>query len=517
MGRPQTVVCYICGREFGSRSLGIHEPQCLRKWHQENNQLPQHQRRPPPQKPQMLPSVGSSAAARSFDAERFNEAAWKSAQANLVACENCGRTFNPDRLAVHQKSCRPGNTAKAAPGTPAGRRPSIPRATTVNGDSGPDLSKSNRPPTSGLDVNRSNRPGTATIDQPKVLTKANRIDVGQNPMSISNSSRPGLSGSKTSLSGTMTPGPSSARSGSQVTSVRPKTVTLGKRPVDQTGPAIPAVMNNPYGAPTPMKKPPRRRPQFVVCYICGREFTAASIPIHEPQCLEKWIIENDKLPREMRRPLPKKPVVIPMKGNKTGKYDIDAANIAAMEAASANLVPCSNCGRTFNSDRIQVHERICKKTGVVPKAPTFHKDDPPPGPSDAIPPGYGVAPRFNATYNNSNSPNSKGNESSMPSSKATTNSSPPSAPPRKSKPTIRREPKLVFCYICGRQFTDASLPIHEPQCMRKWDMENERLPKELRKKRPQKPKPIAGAKAGGGMSRSVVCFILDACMHEGEF
>ena len=29
--------------------------------------------------------------------------------------------------------------------------------------------------------------------------------------------------------------------------------------------------------------------------------------IHEPQCLKKWEIENQKLPRELRRPKPKKP------------------------------------------------------------------------------------------------------------------------------------------------------------------------------------------------------------------
>ena len=37
----------------------------------------------------------------------MNEAAWKSSQANLMACDICGRTFNPDRLQVHQRSCKP--------------------------------------------------------------------------------------------------------------------------------------------------------------------------------------------------------------------------------------------------------------------------------------------------------------------------------------------------------------------------------------------------------------------------
>jgi hypothetical protein len=47
----------------------------------------------------------------------------------------------------------------------------------------------------------------------------------------------------------------------------------------------------------------------MICYICGREFGTKSIDIHEPQCLEKWRIQNAKLPREQRRPEPKKPEV----------------------------------------------------------------------------------------------------------------------------------------------------------------------------------------------------------------
>uniref|UniRef100_A0A8C0FMG5 C2HC/C3H-type domain-containing protein n=1 Tax=Bubo bubo TaxID=30461 RepID=A0A8C0FMG5_BUBBB len=52
--RPCFRVCYICGREFGSQAISIHEPQCLEKWHTENNQLPRHLRRAEPRKPGVL-------------------------------------------------------------------------------------------------------------------------------------------------------------------------------------------------------------------------------------------------------------------------------------------------------------------------------------------------------------------------------------------------------------------------------------------------------------------------------
>ena len=109
MARSQTVVCYICGREFGSKSISIHEPQCLKKWNNENQKLPHGQRRPPPVKPEILPAIGNSGK---VDNERFNELAWKAAQSNLVECDNCGRTFQPDRLQIHQRSCKPGKPLK---------------------------------------------------------------------------------------------------------------------------------------------------------------------------------------------------------------------------------------------------------------------------------------------------------------------------------------------------------------------------------------------------------------------
>ena len=30
--RPKALMCYICGREFGTASLEIHIPQCRKKW-----------------------------------------------------------------------------------------------------------------------------------------------------------------------------------------------------------------------------------------------------------------------------------------------------------------------------------------------------------------------------------------------------------------------------------------------------------------------------------------------------
>ena len=49
--RPKTLVCYICGREYGTRSLEIHIKTCTKKWDYEQQKLPKKKRKPCPQAP----------------------------------------------------------------------------------------------------------------------------------------------------------------------------------------------------------------------------------------------------------------------------------------------------------------------------------------------------------------------------------------------------------------------------------------------------------------------------------
>ena len=135
MRRPTTIICYICGREFGSKSISIHEPQCMKKWQAENDRLPKGQRRPPPLKPNILPSLTGD----KNDTQRFNELAWQAAQANLIECKNCGRTFQPDRLPIHQRSCKPGKVL-------------TPLKKTENGTKENNPSLANRPVTAVLQL-----------------------------------------------------------------------------------------------------------------------------------------------------------------------------------------------------------------------------------------------------------------------------------------------------------------------------------------------------------------------------
>ena len=96
---PRLLMCYICGREFGSQSLGIHEPQCLEKWRAAQLLLPPGQRAK--HEPVRVRGGGGDEGV-----EAANDAARESLQANMVGCEFCGRRFSGgDRLAVHHRSC----------------------------------------------------------------------------------------------------------------------------------------------------------------------------------------------------------------------------------------------------------------------------------------------------------------------------------------------------------------------------------------------------------------------------
>ncbi|KAI1723177.1 zinc-finger of a c2HC-type domain-containing protein [Ditylenchus destructor] len=121
--RAPTVYCYICGRQYGSKSIAIHQPQCLEKWRIANNKLPKNQRRPEPVPPEII-RVGGK-----IDYEATNEAAYEASLSQLVRCENCGRKFAQERLSVHQKSCTKENPAAAIGDLKVRRNP--PLATTM--------------------------------------------------------------------------------------------------------------------------------------------------------------------------------------------------------------------------------------------------------------------------------------------------------------------------------------------------------------------------------------------------
>ncbi|EKF33403.1 hypothetical protein MOQ_002730 [Trypanosoma cruzi marinkellei] len=130
--RPNFLFCYLCGMQFGSASLRIHQPQCYLKKLIEWERMDPSKRGPRPVDPEthekeMKERIalggatgirGESGKLKGSELDRFNEVQIQDFNANmLVKCENCGRTFLPDRLEVHLRSCKPGAASASRPVT----------------------------------------------------------------------------------------------------------------------------------------------------------------------------------------------------------------------------------------------------------------------------------------------------------------------------------------------------------------------------------------------------------------
>ena len=98
---PYTRICYLCGRQFGTASISIHEASCKSKWETSQAHLPKSKRLALPAKPSDdRPLTGS---------DTYNEAAFASyLDHSRQECPHCGRKFATDRLEIHLRSCSPG-------------------------------------------------------------------------------------------------------------------------------------------------------------------------------------------------------------------------------------------------------------------------------------------------------------------------------------------------------------------------------------------------------------------------
>lgn len=408
--REPYVICYICQRKYGSKSIGIHEPQCLEKWKLENSQLPKSQRRPLPQKPKELPPISATGK---YDNVAYNEAAYQSAAAQMIPCEVCGRTFNPDRLPIHQKSCRPGRpldnfrdkktqrliSAKMPPMGASEPRPSTatlqtPRVLPGKGMGKADMTKqrangantspakpaappphkSTPPPAAAgtpvMDQNCESCggpmntgfkfcPGCGAKNEAGATTTA--VSTPPTPRPPQNPRRSSKDSIRRSSSSSITKGKNAEESCPTCgRSFPPNRMAIHKRACKpKTGEAASASATAapPESTSSSEVAPgPPGKPRTVVCYICNREFGTKSINIHEPQCMKKFNAENAKLEPHLRRPVPKKPEAL----TAGGAYNLQEYNEQASKTATDSLVPCENCGRTFLPDRLVIHARACK-------------------------------------------------------------------------------------------------------------------------------------------------------------
>jgi len=99
------ISCYLCGRDFGTRSIGIHTPNCLKKWTEEQEGLAPNLRKPPPSPPPALEAALAGQLSREELRKYNREAVQRWNQAVLEECIHCKRTFFPHKLGKHQQAC----------------------------------------------------------------------------------------------------------------------------------------------------------------------------------------------------------------------------------------------------------------------------------------------------------------------------------------------------------------------------------------------------------------------------
>ncbi|CAJ1396471.1 unnamed protein product [Effrenium voratum] len=105
-GRPQMLMCYLCGREFGSRSLPIHVPQCEKKWLAQESNKPAADRKALPPRPERLNAILAGNNLNDQERARFNEEMYNNYDQDVLdKCPWCGRTFTAHAMAIHAKSC----------------------------------------------------------------------------------------------------------------------------------------------------------------------------------------------------------------------------------------------------------------------------------------------------------------------------------------------------------------------------------------------------------------------------
>lgn len=416
--RPRMLVCYICGSEFGTRSLSIHEPQCLKKWEGRNALLPRGERGVAPQKPSASASGGGGVAAA-------NDAAYEAYTGTMEKCGNCGRTFAQSRLAVHLRSCKPGTAHKsvgrgAAPRSPgeleAEQRKAMlaspegkatatfDRAMQGGSSSGGGRSpqKLGRAPPTKLCYLCGNQFGTASISiheaaclkkfdaRQAALPRRERQPRPSKPQKVEGASaREENDAAYAALQSNQAACPNCGRTFSGPDRLEIHLRSCGGGASERGGGEPGASAGAPLGASPgggggvrATGAPPR--PRFLVCYVCRAEFGSRSIAIHEPQCLKKWEGRNALLPRGEQRASPVKPSGVQAMDDLLGELGsieaggadysdraavqaglIDLANDAAYDAYKGNLDPCPHCGRTFAQARLAVHLRSCGgKKGV---------------------------------------------------------------------------------------------------------------------------------------------------------
>ncbi|KAM3141996.1 hypothetical protein pb186bvf_005869 [Paramecium bursaria] len=103
--RPKSLKCQICGREFGTQSLEIHQKTCIKKYQNELNSMDSYHKKTMLSPNQLMAQIQQEKerSLKPKNKQQFQEQ--ETTFVALAQCRRCGRKFNPDRIRKHESVC----------------------------------------------------------------------------------------------------------------------------------------------------------------------------------------------------------------------------------------------------------------------------------------------------------------------------------------------------------------------------------------------------------------------------
>lgn len=492
MPKPSTVLCYICGREFTSHSINVHERQCAKRWEMAKQrekdvakEQPRRKSSHEQKKRRVLPDVPTI---------------------------NRNQSLSLDDIRASSKSA-----------VTSQKRPSI--VTVKDIELGQRLIKERSKP-------------QATCDTTIQLLKQGTVDKADDPsnsfetMSLEKAEVESHSSAEQNTSddddidecsvSTYTVSEDAKdQSSDEYTLLAKKVVNGNHLNLDQKirGGSLESLTSSSDSQGTPREIERERslslsqsNPNLTVCYICGREYGSKSLKIHEPQCLKKWRLAN---PKRSRSPCtrglqtaitkagsasslihhvntsPRNSTFSPLeKQSKTRSASceslVDRSNYMPKAVKGIHQMPrmilCYLCGKQFTAHSLPIHEKQCLKKWDAQKkleeAEKLQKEkQSKKRHSVHLPVTIKIDHAVEENNNNNNNkemPLRSGSYGDLLSPETTYlgKDSCSVDETQRKKSCTPSKPALVVCYLCGREYGSASISIHEKQCHKKWE-ENE--------------------------------------------